>query len=607
MKINSIKISNVMNFKEYANFDECPETKFNAGVNLIIGPNGSGKSNLLEIINSVFNKGVSPSFSLQEGPIKSHKMGNAADTSKCISANKSNLVLPVNNNSTTSKQIIQIQIGLTKQDKNNLKFLKNNKSELNSLISKYSQLRPTILDVEDDVIDNIKTLDLKFETSQESEHLILTSEYSSNLDKFVLSYLYFFIFFQYVIFIANRFEEKTWEYLANPFSSISSYRNYTNIENQFKVSENESDVIQGLRATMAVQPITGVSEKEPIVFNYIRTVFGFRFHSLVMRHGLNSYPDSSKFEDPFFVELNKKLKEILQLELFIKIFGENSQNYWFHIRHTDNQQIASINQLSAGEKGLLHFIFAIFGYQLQNGVMIIDEPEIHLHPQMQDKCLELLRIMAKDYSMQFIVVTHSPILVNYEIIEGVQRFYKESNETKIISPEFNIQIQDLVRYLNYTRATKVLFSTHAVLTEGDSDAYFYKFFYDELKKNDPKLVDLEFVDIGGVNYDKPWKKFFDSWEIKWFFIRDKDQLQLTDEQIESRYSKNEFILKLGNLESYVGHEFKKKLANVVKFCTIDPETNTSDFKKWLKDDTNKLKIDELKTIFTKISQTVKSL
>ncbi len=56
MRINSIKISNVMNFKKFDDFHKTPEIKFNEAINMIIGPNGSGKSNLLEIINSIFNK-----------------------------------------------------------------------------------------------------------------------------------------------------------------------------------------------------------------------------------------------------------------------------------------------------------------------------------------------------------------------------------------------------------------------------------------------------------------------------------------------------------------------------------------------------------------------
>jgi len=599
-----------MNFKKFNDFHNTPEIKFIEGVNLIIGPNGSGKSNLLEIINSIFNKGVIHSFQFKEDYIKQKQRGQPVVTTDCLSPRNVPLVLTPNREKDSNKgtQKIQIQIGLTEQDKNNLKFLKNHKPEFDYLVEEYSKENLEIPNIEDSVIENIATLDLIFDNTQTHKELLLTSKYSSDIDKFILSYLKFFIFFQYIISIANKYENKSWEFLANPFASISSYRNYSNIENQFRVSHNEHDVIQSLKLQMATQPIIGVSTSEPIVFNYIRTVLGFRFHSMVSQHGSKSHPDSNSFKDPLFVELNKKLNEILKLEIFIKKFDENSLDYWFQIRNSQNKEVAVINELSAGEKGLLHFIFVIFGYNLENGVMVIDEPEIHLHPQMQEKCLDLLHIMTNSFSVQFIVVTHSPILVNYEIIGGVQRFYKTNNETKIISPKFTNQIQDLVRYLNYTRATKVLFGNHVVLTEGDSDAYFYKFFYEKFKINNSKLVDLEFLNMGGVYYRKPWKKFFESWEIKWFLIRDKDHLEITETEITKKYDEGEFILKNGDLESYIGKQFKKKLANVVKFCESQSDSEKkSEFEIWFTSEENKTRIEELKTIFTKISEVVKTL
>lgn len=607
MKLNSIKISNVLNFKEYENFDECPEIKFNAGVNLIIGPNGVGKSNLLEIINRIFNNGLLYPASFQEGAIKAKLNGKNSDTTRCLNVAIQELRLLKNHNGTSQNRKISLDIGLSEKDYPNIKFILDNKSEIISIISRYSQLRPTIVNVTEDELKSTKSIKLVFKCTAENDVFTLVSEHNSDIEKIILTYLQFFNFFQYIILIGISYENKSWNFLSNTYSMIPSNRNYSQIESNFQISQNEQDLIQSIRTGMAHSSLISVNDKEPAIFTYIRAKFCFGLHKLVAEKGMAEYPDSEKFLDELFVDLNTELKKILGFEVYIKKQDPNTNDYSFMIRYSKNRQTVPIGELSAGEKGLIHFIFSIFGYGLENGVMVIDEPELHLHPQMQEKCLELLRFMSKDYSMQFIVVTHSPLLVNYEIIEGVQRFYKENGQTQIISPEFNIHVQDLVRYLNYTRATNVLFGTHVVLTEGDSDAYFYKFLYDKFKEKNDELVDLEFMDMGGVDYRKPWKKFFDSWKIKWFLIRDKDKLELTDIQIETKYTEGEFILKQGDLESYIGSEFQKKLANAVKFCATNYESNTSDFETWFKDEENKVKIDELKTIFTKISETVKTL
>lgn len=45
--------------------------------------------------------------------------------------------------------------------------------------------------------------------------------------------------------------------------------------------------------------------------------------------------------------------------------------------------VIPLSELSDGEQSLLSIIFTMYGYDLKDGMMIIDEPEIHFHPQMQ--------------------------------------------------------------------------------------------------------------------------------------------------------------------------------------------------------------------------------
>lgn len=598
MIIKSLKISNITSYKEYDDFDECPKIQFNSGVNLIIGPNGSGKSNLLEIINRLFNAGLLRPIEFQEGPIKAKRAGKDATTINCLQLLDAKLTFPLNHSHQTGSQKIQIEIGFGPKDYENLKFIVSHKDEIQGIIEQYSTLRPTIIPISGDELEKHDSIILKFENKHNVNNLVLTSEHNADPEKLILTYLEYFNFLQYVIQIGNQYENKQWEFLSNPFLIFPSNRDYTNIDSNFQISPNEQDVLQSLKSTMAAQSIVGTSKDEPPVFTYIRARLCYKFHSLVMEYGMGKITDSKNFDDPLFIDLNEKLNRTLGIEIYIKKLDPNTQDYSFMIRESTSQNAVLLGERSAGEKGLIHFIFSIFGYGLENGVMIIDEPELHLHPQMQEKCLDLLKVMANDFSMQFIIVTHSPILVNYEIIEGVQRFYKSKNETQIVSPEFNIEEQDLVRYLNFTRATKVLFGNHVVLVEGDSDEYFYNYFYDRLKKDKIDFQDLEFLNIGGVDYRKPWKKFFNSWQIKHFLIRDKDALQLSNDEIEERYDQGEFILKEGKLEDYLSQNFEKKLKNVISFCK-------NDFDVWFKDEGNMSKIQELEKIFSKINESIK--
>lgn len=68
-------------------------------------------------------------------------------------------------------------------------------------------------------------------------------------------------------------------------------------------------------------------------------------------------------------------------------------------------RICSVDELSAGEVELLTIAGAVVLNELSSGVVLIDEPELHLHPEWQAGILPALREIAP--GVQFIVATHS--------------------------------------------------------------------------------------------------------------------------------------------------------------------------------------------------------
>src|SRR5439155_13390880 len=101
------------------------------------------------------------------------------------------------------------------------------------------------------------------------------------------------------------------------------------------------------------------------------------------------------------------------------------------------------------------------------------EPELHIHPQMQEKYLQIMLTAQKDQSMQFIVATHSSIFVNPDTISGVHRFFKDDNGFTNVVTANDIKIEDidLVRILRYTDSSKIFFSNKVILVEGDTDEF----------------------------------------------------------------------------------------------------------------------------------------
>ena len=66
----------------------------------------------------------------------------------------------------------------------------------------------------------------------------------------------------------------------------------------------------------------------------------------------------------------------------------------------------------------------------QPDVLILDEPEIHLHPEWQKKFAEIIVLIQKTFNMHILISSHSPYFINaldvYERKYGINeecRFY----------------------------------------------------------------------------------------------------------------------------------------------------------------------------------------
>lgn len=100
----------------------------------------------------------------------------------------------------------------------------------------------------------------------------------------------------------------------------------------------------------------------------------------------------------------------------------------------------NLNDLSTGEKQIIYRIGYILK-ELENirgGIILIDEPEISLHPKWQIKLKDLLFDIFKYYDVQIIIATHSPYIFSNlnEAYESCIRIDRNSTESKAVSMIF---------------------------------------------------------------------------------------------------------------------------------------------------------------------------
>jgi predicted ATP-dependent endonuclease of OLD family len=150
----------------------------------------------------------------------------------------------------------------------------------------------------------------------------------------------------------------------------------------------------------------------------------------------------------------------------------------------------SHNSDGLGE-GLISLFFMIDSlYDSQQGdIIVIDEPELSLHPSLQKRLIKLFAEYAKD--RQIVISTHSPYFIDWSSIKNgakIARVIKEDNIAKIyqLSGEISEKIKNMGNDLNNPHvfgldANEVFFlEDNIILVEGQEDVIFYNKIMNEL-------------------------------------------------------------------------------------------------------------------------------
>jgi predicted ATP-dependent endonuclease of OLD family len=103
--------------------------------------------------------------------------------------------------------------------------------------------------------------------------------------------------------------------------------------------------------------------------------------------------------------------------------------YSIPIRSRYNDEVIPLSKLSTGTIGLLLSMFPIYVLNTQKSIILVDEPERSLFPDMQIDLFSYYRNLAPD--AQFIVATHSPFIA--AAFEPEERFILYfTNEGKVV-------------------------------------------------------------------------------------------------------------------------------------------------------------------------------
>lgn len=160
---------------------------------------------------------------------------------------------------------------------------------------------------------------------------------------------------------------------------------------------------------------------------------------------------------------------------------EQSDNGSYYIKYLKDCVEHSSEGIGDGVWSIFTICAALFDAQ-ENSLIVIDEPELSVHPALQKKLMNLLMEYAQNH--QIIVCTHSPYFVNWEaVVNGANliRVVKEGVYTKCyeISDECRKKFKGILRDLNNPHtlgvvAIEALFLEDGIiLVEGQEDVVIF--------------------------------------------------------------------------------------------------------------------------------------
>jgi ABC-type lipoprotein export system ATPase subunit len=186
-----------------------------------------------------------------------------------------------------------------------------------------------------------------------------------------------------------------------------------------------------------------------------------------------------------------------------------------------------VGAASSGERELLVYLFAIYALNVRDALIVVDEPELHLHPRWQQILLGMFERLSKDTGNQFIMATHSPVFVSPASIQYVSRVYSERQQSRIVrlGDSSLPERKHLFGIVNSQNNERVFFADLVVLVEGISDRIFFEAVFEHFKVGEGSGKVYEVVSVGGKMLFKQYERLLSACHIPYLIIADRDYIR----------------------------------------------------------------------------------
>jgi len=235
---------------------------------------------------------------------------------------------------------------------------------------------------------------------------------------------------------------------------------------EFKIQNYNPDAIKQLDERFQVTEENFLQNFNEYVLQQFNTLFSMLGH---------------KYEKGFEFELTSR-KILDEVRNFFPNYKIDFDSNALTLNITENGERINPNMLSSGESQLISICIllltqiAIWKLKDEEGVILFDEPDLHLDPQMQERLALLISNLQQKYFVKFLIATHSIILMTSlsQLNENVGSVYLERSKTELFTKKLNKKMIDFELFLSGKFLMGTLNEIPILLVEGKDEVAIFQ-------------------------------------------------------------------------------------------------------------------------------------
>ena len=184
-----------------------------------------------------------------------------------------------------------------------------------------------------------------------------------------------------------------------------------------------------------------------------------------------------------FIKVSERLSVLFNRNIFIR-WDAGQMKVFFG--KTDSEQEYSVAAEASGLVNVISILAALFDESVE--VLLIDEPEVSLHPQLQSYLLREMKNVVKKHNKTIIISTHSAEMIELNKASDLCNyiFFRKNTLPKQISPDApelnSVKLKEFLLRMSLIY-NEGFFAKKVLLIEGSSDMILCRYLCNRLDLN----------------------------------------------------------------------------------------------------------------------------